>query len=179
MFSKISDIFENICIVNIILKCYIFVGVLYSINLKNRGVSYLKKKPNRRLDFLPNVQNKYSIRKFTVGAASILVGATLIFGAGQEEAKAAESDQTVTNQDNTSSPTDTTDQPSTEEKATSENITTDQPSTEEKAADESTQTDEPSAEEKAANESTQTDESSSEEKDQLKLISKLAYISNL
>ncbi|WP_368865045.1 YSIRK-type signal peptide-containing protein, partial [Staphylococcus hominis] len=117
-------------------------------------MSYLKKKPNRRLDFLPNVQNKYSIRKFTVGAASILVGATLIFGAGQEEAKAAESDQTVTNQDNTSSPTDTTEQPSTEEKATSENITTDQPSPEEKATSENITTDESSAEEKAT-ESTQ------------------------
>ncbi|WP_159081128.1 YSIRK-type signal peptide-containing protein [Staphylococcus hominis] len=123
----------------------------------------MKKKPNRRLDFLPNVQNKYSIRKFTVGAASILVGATLIFGAGQEEAKAAESDQTVTNQDNTSSPTDTTEQPSTEEKATSENITTDQPSPEEKATSENITTDESSAEEKAT-ESTQTDELSAEEK---------------
>ena len=140
----------------------------------------MKKKPNRRLDFLPNVQNKYSIRKFTVGAASILVGATLIFGAGQEEAKAAESDQTVTNQDNTSSTTDTTEQPSTEEKATSENITTDkssaeekevsesatteQPSTEEKEVSESTTTEQPSTEEKAADESTQTNESSAEEK---------------
>ena len=154
-FLKFLIFFENICIVNIILKCYIFIGVLYSINLK--------KKPNRRLDFLPNVQNKYSIRKFTVGAASILVGATLIFGAGQEEAKAAESDQTVTNQNNTSSPTDTTEQPSTEEKVTSENITTDQPSPEEKATSENITTDQPSAEEKAA-ESTQTDESSAEEK---------------
>ena len=139
----------------------------------------MKKKPNRRLDFLPNVQNKYSIRKFTVGAASILVGATLIFGAGQEEAKAAESDQTVTNQDNTSSTTDTTEQPSTEEKATSENITTDESSAEEKAAEstqtdkssaeekevsESTTTEQPSTEEKAADESTQTNESSAEEK---------------
>lgn len=31
------------------------------------------KKSNKRLDFLPNRQNKYSIRKFTVGTASILV----------------------------------------------------------------------------------------------------------
>ncbi|EEK11562.1 YSIRK-type signal peptide-containing protein, partial [Staphylococcus hominis] len=61
---------------------------------------------NKKVDFLSNKLNKYSIRKFTVGTASILVGATLIFGSGQEEAKAAESDQTVTNQDNTSSPTD-------------------------------------------------------------------------
>ena len=124
----------------------------------------MKKKPNRRLDFLPNVQNKYSIRKFTVGAASILVGATLIFGAGQEEAKAAESDQTVTNQDNTSSTTDTTEQPSTEEKATSENITTDESSAEEKAA-ESTQTDKSSAEEKEVSESATTEQPSTEEKE--------------
>ncbi|MDU0452349.1 YSIRK-type signal peptide-containing protein [Staphylococcus chromogenes] len=39
------------------------------------------KKSNKRLDFLPNRQNKYSIRKFTVGTASILVGAILLFGA--------------------------------------------------------------------------------------------------
>ena len=34
--------------------------------------------------------NKYSIRKFSVGTASILVGATLLFGVGNQEAKAAE-----------------------------------------------------------------------------------------
>ena len=33
---------------------------------------------NKRLDFISNKLNKYSIRKFTVGTASILVGATLI-----------------------------------------------------------------------------------------------------
>ena len=33
---------------------------------------------NKRLDFINNKLNKYSIRKFTVGTASILVGATLI-----------------------------------------------------------------------------------------------------
>ncbi|WP_145395623.1 YSIRK-type signal peptide-containing protein, partial [Staphylococcus cohnii] len=42
-----------------------------------------------KLDFIPNRLNKYSIRKFTVGTASILVGATLLFGIG-EEAKANE-----------------------------------------------------------------------------------------
>ncbi|PNZ56902.1 hypothetical protein CD149_12525, partial [Staphylococcus condimenti] len=36
-------------------------------------------------------QNKYSIRRFTVGTASIIVGATLLFGLGNE-AKAAESE---------------------------------------------------------------------------------------
>ncbi|MGO1759443.1 MAG: YSIRK-type signal peptide-containing protein, partial [Mammaliicoccus vitulinus] len=34
-----------------------------------------KHKSNRgKLDFIPNKLNKYSIRKFTVGTASILVG---------------------------------------------------------------------------------------------------------
>ncbi|MGW9920528.1 E domain-containing protein, partial [Staphylococcus hominis] len=45
---------------------------------------------NKRLDFISNKLNKYSIRKFTVGTASILVGATLIFGHADNEAKAAE-----------------------------------------------------------------------------------------
>ncbi|OFO48767.1 metal-binding protein, partial [Staphylococcus sp. HMSC072B07] len=42
------------------------------------------KKSKKRLDFLPNKLNKYSIRKFTVGTASILVGATLFFGVNNE-----------------------------------------------------------------------------------------------
>ncbi|WP_281197373.1 Rib/alpha-like domain-containing protein, partial [Staphylococcus felis] len=50
-------------------------------------------KPNsRRLDFLPNRQNKYSIRKFTVGTASILVGVTLLLGA-HNDAQAEEISQ--------------------------------------------------------------------------------------
>ncbi|OEK49544.1 YSIRK-type signal peptide-containing protein, partial [Staphylococcus equorum] len=49
----------------------------------------MKKKRGVKLDFIPNRLNKYSIRKFTVGTASILVGATLLFGIG-EEAKANE-----------------------------------------------------------------------------------------
>ncbi|HHU6751118.1 TPA: SdrD B-like domain-containing protein, partial [Staphylococcus pseudintermedius] len=40
--------------------------------------------------FLPNKQNKYSIRKYTVGTASLLIGATLVFGAHAEDAKAEE-----------------------------------------------------------------------------------------
>ncbi|UXS57832.1 SdrD B-like domain-containing protein [Staphylococcus delphini] len=40
--------------------------------------------------FLPNKQNKYSIGKYTVGTASLLIGATLVFGAHAEDAKAAE-----------------------------------------------------------------------------------------
>ncbi|PTI57298.1 YSIRK signal domain/LPXTG anchor domain surface protein [Staphylococcus xylosus] len=41
--------------------------------------------------FLPNRLNKYSIRKFTVGTASLLIGATLVMGVGNE-AQAAELD---------------------------------------------------------------------------------------
>uniref|UniRef100_UPI003F558B2B Ig-like domain-containing protein n=1 Tax=Staphylococcus caeli TaxID=2201815 RepID=UPI003F558B2B len=44
-----------------------------------------------RQGFLPNRLNKYSIRKFTVGTASLLVGATLVFGVGSE-VQAAELD---------------------------------------------------------------------------------------
>lgn len=46
--------------------------------------------------FLPNKMNKYSIRKFTVGTASLLIGATLVFGMGSE-AQAAELDAITTN----------------------------------------------------------------------------------
>ncbi|WP_194747766.1 YSIRK-type signal peptide-containing protein [Staphylococcus chromogenes] len=44
---------------------------------------------SRRYDYLPNRANKYSIRKFTVGTTSILIGATLVFGI-DHDAKAAE-----------------------------------------------------------------------------------------
>lgn len=45
--------------------------------------------------FLPNKLNKYSIRKFTVGTASILLGSTLIFGSSSHEAKAAEENKSI------------------------------------------------------------------------------------
>ncbi|WP_281183368.1 Rib/alpha-like domain-containing protein, partial [Staphylococcus schleiferi] len=54
-------------------------------------------KKSRKLDFLPNVNNRYSIRKFTVGTASILLGVTLIFGASNDEAKAAEKEGATEN----------------------------------------------------------------------------------
>ncbi|HCW7564845.1 TPA: YSIRK-type signal peptide-containing protein, partial [Staphylococcus aureus] len=50
------------------------------------------KKSKKRLDFLPNKLNKYSIRRFSVGTASILVGATLLFGINNE-AYAAEQNE--------------------------------------------------------------------------------------
>ncbi len=43
-----------------------------------------------RKGMVSNRLNKFSIRKYTVGTASILVGTTLIFGIGSQEAKAAE-----------------------------------------------------------------------------------------
>ncbi|MBE2152906.1 YSIRK-type signal peptide-containing protein, partial [Staphylococcus argenteus] len=42
-----------------------------------------------RKGMVSNRLNKFSIRKYTVGTASILVGTTLIFGLGNQEAKAA------------------------------------------------------------------------------------------
>ncbi|WP_269724681.1 YSIRK-type signal peptide-containing protein, partial [Staphylococcus aureus] len=121
------------------------------------------KKTRKKLDFLPNKLNKYSIRKFTVGTASILVGATLIFGAGHDVAKAAEEDASTEQASTEEKATEesTTEQPSTEEKASKES-TTEQPSTEEKASKEST-TEQLSTEEKATEEST-TEQPSTEEK---------------
>ncbi|PTK82728.1 YSIRK signal domain/LPXTG anchor domain surface protein [Staphylococcus haemolyticus] len=50
-----------------------------------------------RQGFLPNILNKYSIRKFSVGTASLLIGATLVMGAGNV-ARADELDK-ITAQD--------------------------------------------------------------------------------
>lgn len=50
--------------------------------------------------FLPNRLNKYSIRKFTVGTASLLIGATLVMGIGNE-AKADELDSITTDDGST------------------------------------------------------------------------------
>ena len=52
-----------------------------------------KRNSSQRMDFIPNKLNKYSIRKFTVGTASILVGATLFLG--HHEAEAAEKQQSI------------------------------------------------------------------------------------
>ncbi|HAR7304380.1 TPA: YSIRK-type signal peptide-containing protein, partial [Staphylococcus aureus] len=52
------------------------------------------KKAITKKGMISNRLNKFSIRKYTVGTASILVGTTLIFGLGNQEAKAAESTST-------------------------------------------------------------------------------------
>ncbi|NDP30941.1 YSIRK-type signal peptide-containing protein, partial [Staphylococcus aureus] len=67
-----------------------------------------------RKGMVSNRFNKFSIRKYTVGTASILVGTTLIFGLGSQEAKAAEvtnkemkEDATSVNNDQVSKKVDT------------------------------------------------------------------------
>lgn len=66
---------------------YKFYFLVIFIKERYRGMT------GKKLDFLSNRLNKYSIRKFTVGTASILVGAALIFGVANEEANAAEDTQ--------------------------------------------------------------------------------------
>jgi len=44
--------------------------------------------------FLPNLLNKYGIRKLSAGTASLLIGATLVFGINGQ-VKAAETDNIV------------------------------------------------------------------------------------
>ncbi|PNZ65684.1 YSIRK signal domain/LPXTG anchor domain surface protein, partial [Staphylococcus croceilyticus] len=56
---------------------------------------------NKNNFFQPNIQNKYSIRKFSVGIASILVGSFLVFGVNNE-AHAAEVKDEVKDNVNTS-----------------------------------------------------------------------------
>jgi len=95
----------------------------------------MRKKNNGRMDFLSNKLNKYSIRKFTVGTSSILIG-SLIFLGNPTDAKAEESKQTITSADVAVSPT-TTEVPTTEE-STTEAPTTEVPTTEESTTEEST-----------------------------------------
>ncbi|MFH0717077.1 SdrD B-like domain-containing protein [Staphylococcus delphini] len=67
--------------------------------------------------FLPNKQNKYSIRKYTVGTASLLIGATLVFGAHAEDAKAAE-EATVDSHQTPDAQPEASEDPVTADKAT-------------------------------------------------------------
>ncbi|MCU5747113.1 Rib/alpha-like domain-containing protein, partial [Staphylococcus sp. SQ8-PEA] len=121
------------------------------------------KKSKSKLDFLPNRHNRYSIRRFTVGTASILIGATLLLGASND-AKAAEEDSSevsVDNKDEASSSEDGQVAESTKEESTE--ATTDQDQVETKAQDTTTQ-----AQEKKQEESTSdlNDEVSEDSKDQ-------------
>ncbi|MEN2054311.1 YSIRK-type signal peptide-containing protein, partial [Staphylococcus epidermidis] len=116
---------------------------------------------NKKVDFLPNKLNKYSIRKFTVGTASILVGATLIFGA-DHEAQAAEN---TTDAINATEDSNSANKPTTTESSAQDKATTEQPSTQDKAATEQSSaqdkatTEQPSTQDKAA-----TEQSSAQDK---------------
>ncbi|WP_069995518.1 Ig-like domain-containing protein, partial [Staphylococcus caeli] len=76
-----------------------------------------------RQGFLPNRLNKYSIRKFTVGTASLLVGATLVFGVGSE-VQAAELDSITDNnaKDNKGEALDISDIKAADENTSSEDV---------------------------------------------------------
>ncbi|MCO4329240.1 Rib/alpha-like domain-containing protein [Staphylococcus hyicus] len=68
------------------------------------------KKNSKRFDYLPNRANKYSIRRFSVGTTSILIGATLLFGLDYQDALAAE---TTSGSSTTATSTDTSTQTTT------------------------------------------------------------------
>ncbi|WP_256083924.1 YSIRK-type signal peptide-containing protein, partial [Staphylococcus aureus] len=57
-----------------------------------------------RKGMIPNRLNKFSIRKYSVGTASILVGTPLIFGLSGHEAKAAEHTNGELNQSKNEAP---------------------------------------------------------------------------
>ncbi|MGK0555339.1 YSIRK-type signal peptide-containing protein, partial [Macrococcus capreoli] len=85
----------------------------------------MKKSRKSKLDFIPNKLNKYSIRKFTVGTASILIGSLMFLG-NSVEADAAVGDTTTPS---TTSATPTTEAPTTAT-PTTEAPTTAAPTTE-------------------------------------------------
>ncbi|AVQ33817.1 hypothetical protein C7J88_06385 [Staphylococcus muscae] len=132
-----------------------------------------KSKSSTRFDFLPNKQNKYSIRKFTVGTASILVGATLVFGAyndaqaeeldGKTTEAASTTDEEASLDEATATEADapvaeetTTEETTTEETAPAEETTTEEAATEEAA-------DTPAVEEEATEETAPVEETTTEE----------------
>ncbi|HAR5497220.1 TPA: YSIRK-type signal peptide-containing protein, partial [Staphylococcus aureus] len=80
------------------------------------------KKSKKRLDFLPNKLNKYSIRRFSVGTASILVGATLLFGINNE-AHAAEQNEAPVKEEatNDNSASEVSQETPVKEEATNDN----------------------------------------------------------
>ncbi|WP_460996633.1 E domain-containing protein, partial [Staphylococcus aureus] len=104
----------------------------------------------KKLDFLPNKLNKYSIRRFTVGTASILVGSTLLFGIGNE-AHAAEEHQKSNTTENVAD-SNASEAP-TKEEAPSNEATSEAPTKEEVPSNEAT-SEAPTKEEAPSNEAT-------------------------
>jgi len=75
------------------------------------------------VDLLSNKLNKYSIRKFTVGTASILVGATMMFGVANNNAKAAEENQAKTTTKTSENDIRNSNQSNLDDVTTTENLT--------------------------------------------------------
>ncbi|MGS0665578.1 YSIRK-type signal peptide-containing protein, partial [Staphylococcus arlettae] len=135
----------------------------------------------KKFDFLPNRQNKYSIRKFTVGTASLLIGATLVFGIGNE-AKADETSKTtgqasfsdessensangISTQSSELDNASSTEKATTEEASSTEKATTEEASSTEKApTEEASSTEKAPTEEASSTEKAPTEEASSTEK---------------
>ncbi|MCH4986290.1 YSIRK-type signal peptide-containing protein, partial [Macrococcus sp. PK] len=87
----------------------------------------MKKKPNsKRYDFISNRLNKYSIRKFTIGTSSILIGSLLFLG-NAVDVEAEETSQSTTSVETANAPP--TEAPTTEA-PTTEAPTTEAPTTE-------------------------------------------------
>uniref|UniRef100_UPI003BA2599B Ig-like domain-containing protein n=1 Tax=Mammaliicoccus vitulinus TaxID=71237 RepID=UPI003BA2599B len=133
-----------------------------------------KHKSNRgKIDFIPNKLNKYSIRKFTVGTASIIVGATLLFGLN-DEAKAEETsgNTSVQGESKNNNEVNQAEEPLSEQQSSlTEENSVESPTTEETSTEE-TSTEEPTSEtntteeastEEPTSETNTTEEASTEE----------------
>ncbi|HEC2156084.1 TPA: YPDG domain-containing protein [Staphylococcus delphini] len=122
----------------------------------------MKKSRKKRVDFLPNRQNRYAIRRFSVGTASILVGATLIFGIHSNDASAAVEDATSQEAETTNGNSNSIEEATTNENTTVEAPTSEEASTEEKSVEAPT-SEEATTEEKSV-EAPTSEEATTEEK---------------
>ena len=107
----------------------LYEGIVQFSVYKNYWSDFVEKK----IRLLPNKMNKYSIRRFSVGTASILVGTTLLFGIGNE-AHAAEGDQTPNANENVADKDVSGTQ--LKEEAQNNEVTNEEPSKEEEVTNE-------------------------------------------
>ncbi|WP_316959883.1 Rib/alpha-like domain-containing protein [Staphylococcus delphini] len=92
----------------------------------------MNKSKEKQFNFLSKRQNRYAIRRFSAGIASVLVGTALFFGVHTSEASAAEQDQTSETKQTPPDVSDTGDTlTETNEKAAQVPTTATHPSTEE------------------------------------------------
>ncbi|PCF56754.1 hypothetical protein B5C01_02100 [Staphylococcus delphini] len=92
----------------------------------------MNKSKEKQFNFLSKRQNRYAIRRFSAGIASVLVGTALFFGVHTSEASAAEQDQTSEAKQTPPDVSDTADTlTETNEKAAQVPTTAPHPSTEE------------------------------------------------